>query len=640
MQNCQDMVTYFYSVIFYLLDLHLPLVRSSFSNLDKPWVTPEFRQLIKQRQRAFMSSQTVLYRKLRNKVQRVAAQLRKTYYTRKVQALHSADLHSWWIKTKQFLHPIDSNPLLHLEQSSSTSSLADEINEFFVSVSEHLPSFDHGLLAELTSDFSDDYIIEPAEVEQRLSRIKIHKAPGPDGIPNWFLRDAAPLICEPLAAIFNASLREGYFPPIWKSAEVVPVPKCYPPVSIQSDLRPISLLPTLAKILESIVGEWLLPFVETTLDPCQFGCRRGRSTTHALIAVLHAWMSSLDAGGSARALFVDFRKAFDLVNHNILFQKLSKYNLPHFLLTWFGSYLSCRQQRVRANSLLSSWKELKGSMPQGSWLGPLSFLVLIDDLSAACAVHKYVDDTTLSELLPKSSSASNMQVFLAALLDWAAENDMQINSTKTKEMVLGPLSRVDLPLLTTPTGSVERVTSFKLLGVTIDASLSWSAHINNVVAKATKRLYFLKQLRRAGVSQDHLLYFYIMAIRPVLEYCAPVWHYSLTKAQTEQLEAVQKRALRVIFQLSPDTSYFQLLEIADLNSLASRRDELSRNFFHLITFPTSCLFHLLPPARPRSVIGRLRSSQPFPMVNTRTKKYCSFIQFGLNHYQEKSQNYS
>jgi len=95
-----------------------------------------------------------------------------------------------------------------------------------------------------------------------------------------------------------------------------------------------------------------------------------------------------------------FRKAFDLVNLNILFSKLIKHNIPHFLLRWFGSYLSGRQQRVRTNQSLSSWKELKGVMPQGSWLGPLSFLVLINDLSTGCPVHKYVDDT-LTELLPK-----------------------------------------------------------------------------------------------------------------------------------------------------------------------------------------------------------------------------------------------
>jgi len=180
----------------------------------------------------------------------------------------------------------------------------------------------------------------------------------------------------------------GLFHPIWKSAEVVPVPKTHPPTSIQDHLRPISLLPTLSKVFESIVGQWFLSVLEPSLDNCQFGCRKRRSTVHAITAILHTWMSSIDSGNSVRIVFVDFRKAFHLVNHNILFSKLIKHNIPHFLLCWFGSYLTGRQHRVRTSQSLS-WKELKGAMPQGSWLGPLSFLVLINDLSTGCPVHKY-----------------------------------------------------------------------------------------------------------------------------------------------------------------------------------------------------------------------------------------------------------
>ena len=139
---------------------------------------------------------------------------------------------------------------------------SDEINDFFISVSSHLPPFNSSILATLTVDYTDQYIIEPAYVEYQLSRVNIHKSSGPDGVPNWLLKEFAPLVCDPVAAIFNASVREGYVPLIWKSAEVIPAPKVNPPISIQNDLRPISLLPTLAKVLENIVGRWLLPFLE------------------------------------------------------------------------------------------------------------------------------------------------------------------------------------------------------------------------------------------------------------------------------------------------------------------------------------------------------------------------------------------
>ena len=119
----------------------------------------------------------------------------------------------------------------------------------------------------------------PAEVENRLAKINITKAPGPDNLPSWFLRDFAPYLAQPLSAIVNASIREGYMPPIWKAAEVVPVPKISRPQSIQNDLRPISLLPCVAKVFESIIGHHLLQILEPSLDSKQFGCRRERSTT-------------------------------------------------------------------------------------------------------------------------------------------------------------------------------------------------------------------------------------------------------------------------------------------------------------------------------------------------------------------------
>jgi len=153
---------------------------------------------------------------------------------------------------------------------------------------------------------------------------------------------------------------------------------------MQSDLRPIALLPVVAKVFEGFVREWLLDSLSPTFDALQFGCLKGRSTAHALTSMLNTWQSSLDNGHSVRLLLVDFSKAFDRVNHNILFQKLLDRNVPQCLLRWLFSYLSLRQQRTRVKSKTSSWQYLNGSMPQGSLLGPLAFLVQIDDLAPGC----------------------------------------------------------------------------------------------------------------------------------------------------------------------------------------------------------------------------------------------------------------
>jgi len=179
----------------------------------------------------------------------------------------------------------------------------------------------------------------------------------------------------------------------------------------------------MAKILEGIVKDWLMPTLEPGLDDGQFGCRPGRSTTHALIAIRHKWLTTLDKEGSVRSLSTDFRKAFDLVDYNILITKLKSFSIPNnCLLQWFGSYLTSRRQRVKVNCHVSSWKSLNGSMPQGSRLGPLSFIVMIDDLRAPCESHKYVDDTTLSELIPSSCFASDMPQMFDSVLSWTTNN--------------------------------------------------------------------------------------------------------------------------------------------------------------------------------------------------------------------------
>ena len=173
-------------------------------------------------------------------------------------------------------------------------------------------------------------------------------------------------------------------------------------------------------------------------------------------------METLDAGGSVRTMFVDFRKAFDHVDHNLLISKLLSYDIPHCIIRWVHSYLSHRRQRVRVNGELSAWTRLIGGMPQGLWLGPLTFLVLINGLIIECRVHKFIDDTTLTETLLSRPHTSIMQTYVDQLEAWTANNHMIINTNKTKEMLLGPLSKSSPYELLIGQVKAERVAGFIL----------------------------------------------------------------------------------------------------------------------------------------------------------------------------------
>jgi hypothetical protein len=300
---------------------------------------------------------------------------------------------------------------------------------------------------------------------------------------------------------------------------------------------------------------------------------------------------------------------------------------------WFFSFLSHRRQRVKIGGDFSDWVELVGGMPQGSWLGLLSFLILIDDLNLACLVHKFVDDTTLTELMNQHETQSLMSVYLSQLESWVSNNHMKINSSKTKEMILGAFARSNPSGLSISGKEISRVDNFKLLGIHISNNLTWNTHIDAICAKAATRIYFLKHLKRAGLSPNHLLHFYLSVIRSLLEYGAPVWHHRLTKYQTDKLEAIQKRALKIIYSCTVGMPYPFATAYAGIQTLHTRREHLSEKFFKALCSDDSCLFQLLPPPRDPAVASRLRKPTRFPIVGTRTHRYCSFIYYGLAHYQ-------
>ena len=296
------------------------------------------------------------------------------------------------------------------------------------------------------------------------------------------------------------------------------------------------------------------------------------------------------------------------------------------------SFLLDRQQRVKLSNVFSDWLRLSGAMPQGSWLGPLTFITLINDLIASCLMHKYVDDTTLTEILQKNQP-SRLDIYLSEVLDWSMSNLMNINFSKTKEMLIGTLCKNPPPVLTIGSEVVERVSVFKLLGVLVDSKLKWDSHVNSMCAKASSRLFFLKQLKRNSVNSADLLYFYLSVIRPVLEYACPAWHTSLTLKLSNCIERVQKRALYIIYGSGSD-EYNCMCEHLNINTLFERRERLCKTFFESMFDPANCLHYLLPEPRNAIVTDKLRNSSRYTAETARTNKYNkSFIQYALNNYQ-------
>ena len=361
----------------FLLNTYLPIKLIRKYKSDKPWITENYKELIRKRQNALKTGNKLAYNFYRNRVNRATKSLRSRYYARQVGQRKDSSPKQWWVKTQRLLglNSADDKRLTRLANehcSGDEAMLACDINIFLQSVSSHLKPLDKNVIPD-KCDIPDQFHISKEDVESLLMKIDISKAPGPDGIPNWILRDLASLISGPLCAIFNSSIRDGSVPEIWKSANITPIPKIKQPRDITSDIRPISLTPILSKCLEKYIAHWILESIEDKIDPNQFGGIRGLSTTHALVDMVHRWHDGIHCNKSIRILFLDYSKAFDLVDHTLLIEKFKNLGVPNILLRWLCNYLCDRKQRVRIGKEISSWLSLNGSMPQGSLLGPPVF---------------------------------------------------------------------------------------------------------------------------------------------------------------------------------------------------------------------------------------------------------------------------
>jgi len=279
MNDCNEMLNFFYGNVSCLLNFYLPLHVCRRHGADKPWIDDNFRMLIKQRQYAWQQGNKQRYEVIRNQVQREASKLRRKYYSKHVHSLRRSGPRQWWSEVKKLTGQSSTCPLNTIADrlyGGDMQQMAEDINKFFYSVSDDLDPLDQSLVPSAPDVCPDEFIIEPYQVERKLSVISVHKSCGPDDVPNWVWRDFSRYLAEPICAIYNASVRQGVVPDAWKRANVVPIPKVNPPTAIQTDFRPISLTPTLSKILESVVGKWILTGIQDKLDKRQYGALKGR----------------------------------------------------------------------------------------------------------------------------------------------------------------------------------------------------------------------------------------------------------------------------------------------------------------------------------------------------------------------------
>ena len=435
-------------------------------------------------------------------------------------------------------------------------------------------------------------------VEKLLLGLNTSKAMGPDKVHPRILKELAHDLSEVMTHFFQQSITIGIIPEEWKQANICPLFKKNDR-SVPSNYRPVSLTCILCKVLEHIICSNLMTFFEENniLNPRQHAFRKRHSCETQLINVIDDWAKALDKQKQTDIFILDFEKAFDTVPHELLKSKLHGHGVRKNVLNWIDSFLSDRQQCVVVNGSKSGNEPVASGVPQGTVLGPILFLIHINDISenVSSEIRLFADDCVCYRDITSEEDCQALQKDINTLGDWAEQWGMRFQPVKCNMMTLSKKKKSIHHAYTLKGTELVFLDSIKYLGVNITSSLHWGKHIEEVCAKSYRTLGLLKRNLQA-CPQEVRLQAYIGLIRPVLEYASSAWDPGQLYLM-KKLEDVQKRAARFItsnYHEYHPGSMTAILEDIKLEPLQQRRRKnrlilLCKGLNHQATLPTDQL---------------------------------------------------
>lgn len=559
---------------------------------DHPWCTKEIRKLIKKKckmYKLYIKNPTAyrkdVYKKCRNKITNKIKLAKKEYYERKIAHSQGSSKKTWDVingamgkkcKKKSVIKSIKCNNRIIVNKKDICNSL----NTFFSNIGHDInskfnDSNEMDYLRNVENNESTAFFkpITCKELIDYVNVIKSNTSAGYDDIDIRIIKRCIHLICKPLSAIFNQCMEHGIFPDKMKIAKVVPVFKSGSP-EIMTNYRPISVLSVFSKIFEKCIAARLVEFLTkcNIIKKNQYGFRAGHSTSSALTDFIHKVISAIDKGEILLGLFLDLSKAFDTLDHKILLAKLRKYGIRGVTLKLFKNYLTNRKQFVRIDNHTSEYKSIRCGVPQGSILGPILFLLYINDLSNASKILKcilFADDTSI--FLSRNDVISLQELFnseLQYITKWLSMNKLSINVSKTKFMVFTKKKcNIDDLSISMCNSQIQQVSSLRFLGVIIDNKLNWASHINYVCNKVSRNIGIMYKLNSMPRSVLKLIYNTI--ILPHLYYGITAWG-NANATHIQRLIVLQKRAIRIVAHapfLAHTQPLFASLKILRLNEM-------------------------------------------------------------------------
>ena len=439
--------------------------------------------------------------------------------------------------------------------TSDKKRIANNFNHYFVNVAENLskqiPNTNNKYQDYLKNPNEHSLFLKettPHEISLIIQNLQSTNTTDIYGITTKFVKLGSPTLTDNISIIFNKSIEEGVFPDLLKVTKINPFHKNGSVLTV-SNYRPISLLPIFSKIFERLMYNRILSFINkhNLLTPNQFGFQLNKSTELAVNEITNNINNSFEKKESAFCIFLDFAKAFDTVNHDILINKLEYYGIRGSPLNWFKSYLQDRQQYTNINGTLSSLEYMKCGVPQGSILGPLLFLIYINDIVQSSSILKFIlfaDDTTIFfSGKPSPSFQNTLNIELDKVNSWLNCNKLSLNVEKSKIL---SFSLCNKPKLTVSINNkiIKETQVAKYLGILIDNKLLWKDHINSINLKISKGVGLLAKIRHF-VPKAVLRSLYFSFINPHIDYNLLNWgSSSMTSINSVNINI--KKAIRIM----------------------------------------------------------------------------------------------
>ena len=562
-----------------VVDKNTPIKQHRVKHKTQPeWLTPDILDAMKTRDRHKSLGNDNEYKWWRNKVNKLIKESKKNQYQSFIENNKNKPGSIYKLfqdigagrgcRKPSNISSVKDNGI-HIEDPTE---IANTFNKFFVNIAakikEPVSFSNHEKLKDFCNSKLPENIqfsitnIEKDKVLRYFLKMDSCKATGTDSIGPRLLKFAAPYIADDITYICNHSINSSTFPSKWKEAKVSPLYKNGPHEDV-NNYRPISILPVLSKVLEKHVHDCLSAYLNNhnLLHKTQSGFRPQHSCETALVHMIDSWLNAMDSGKMVGVVLVDFKKAFDLVDHQILLSKLKLYGINDEALMWFNTYLEHRQQQVSVNDNKSDFETVTCGVPQGSILGPLLFLLFINDLPLYVnnvSADLYADDTTLYDIQTSMDLIEqNLQLGLNQLHVWCKNNGMVLNSTKTKVMLITtnqkrqrlPSTSLNLKYMDE---TLKMISNDKILGIFVDNNLLWSDHVKHICKKISSYIWLLSKIKYF-LSQEHRVQFYKSYIQPHIDFCNIVWTNSC-EANKMKIFKLQKRACRVILDYKVEDS--------------------------------------------------------------------------------------